>query len=655
MRIAPGWLWLLLGLAFLASGAAAQPPFVPVYELEVRPKLGTAQFRARGWDAIQYQLWLDIRPESREIWGRLALSVSCRQAGADSLELDLLELTVDSVFVDGDAASFRRPPRRLDVHFPRPRMIGDTVSLVIYYHGRPVNDGFGGFFFTPRSVFTIGEGIYSYPPSMTRSWLPCLDHPADKALFELQARVPSSWIVASNGSPVAPTEQDSASHVWRSRHPMATYLFALAAGEYDTLRQDVIFCSGDTLPVVNYVYPEKKEGARRDYRNVPQALLLFSQWFGRYPFEKYGTVMAPCRGAMEHQTLTTLSDALVEGTQRYELVFIHELAHQWWGDLVTLSDWPDIWLNEGFASYCEALFVEHFYGKAALRSLLSTFASRYFAEEKRLGAFPVYNPPADRMWGATVYQKGAWVLHMLRFLLGDSTFFDALRTYRDTFAFGNATTRDFQAVVEQVSSQCLEWFFDQWLYRAGHPVLEASWIQRSPDVVELRLDQVQKGTLYTLPVEVEIAGDRWAQRDTVWLSSRTDTFAIRIRCQTDAAKVESLRVDPDAWLLREVRYVPVLLPGEFILELPFPNPMRTQTALRFRWGRSAPSRAALEIVDLRGRRVRTLFDALYYGPGEALVWDRRDDGGQPVPCGVYLAVLRAGDRRQVRKLVVLPE
>lgn len=645
--------FLSVSLYLLASLGFAQVRPVPVWELERRKVTVSPACSSTPWDALRYSVFLDIRPAEQKIRGRVEITLARLGPAQNALSLDFLSLEVDSVLVEETPAPFSRSTAHLRIEIPAALGEKDTLRVHIAYHGSPGNDGFGGFFFTPRAIYTVGEGIYTYPPSMTRTWLPCLDHPSDKALFEIQIRVPATLRAASNGLLVGVTDGDTATYHWKSRYPMSTYLFAIAVSDYDTLRQDVALAPGDTVPVINFVYPDRKDMAREDYRHIPDAIRIFSRLFGRYPFEKYGTALAPCRGAMEHQTLTTISDALVDGNRRYELLFVHELAHQWWGDLVTLKDWPDLWLNEGFASYGEALFAEQFYGRDVRREVLQSFKRRYLAEEARLGAFPVYAPPPQYMWGATVYHKGAWVLHMLRFVLGDTVFFSSLRAYRERYAFGNASTRDFQAVVEEVSGRELQWFFDQWLYQAGHPVVSVDWKQDG-EAVHLYTEQRQSaGTIYRLPLEVEIRGDGWSQRDTVWIDGAEDTLIIPLRSGQRVA-VDSLVLDPDAWLLCEFRYSSVPPPSDLALLPAYPNPTREGALLRFIWGKTPPGPVSLRIYDARGRLVRTLIDEPYYGGGETIVWDGRSDAGTRVAAGIYLAVLRASAQFRTQKIVILP-
>lgn len=632
--------------------AHAQRPPVPVFEIERHPAIPqTSLSQSRTWNALSYKVWLQVLPSEEQIRGRVDILARNRSGQPQSsLRFDLLTLSVDSVLADSLPADFQRPPRFVEVSLPTPVDPGETTGVTIYYHGTPVNDGFGGFFFTPQVTYTIGEGIHSNPPSMTRTWVPSFDRPDDKALFELTASVPAPWTVASNGLLTEQSGSDTLTFRWRSRFPMATYLFAFASADYDTFRQDVVLAPGDTVPVVNYVYPDRMTAARFDYSVVPDALRFFSQRFGRYPFEKYGTALTPCQGAMEHQTLTTISDALVDGTGRWQLVFVHELAHQWWGDLVTLRSWEDIWLNEGFATYCEALFEEHTFGRKSMQRLLDRYASDYFAVLGKRGAFPIHAP--DYMWGPTVYYKGAWVLHMLRFVVGDSVFWQSLRTYRQRYAFGNATIRAFESVVEETYGSDLRWFFDEWLYMPGHPVLALEWHESDPGVVCLTIRQEQAvGPLFRMPLEVGLTGLHGETHlDTVWIQSQTDTF----RLQTHLDQVRRVILDPNGWLLKQLRFGRSPKPNDFVLNPPYPNPARQEVHLTFRLGKSPPTLVQLRVVDVQGRTVKTLLDRLYYGPGATLTWHTEDARGIGVAPGVYFAVLECGGRRAVRKFTLLP-
>ncbi|NOZ56222.1 MAG: hypothetical protein GXO73_05435, partial [Calditrichaeota bacterium] len=309
-----------------------------------------------------------------------------------------------------------------------------------------------------------------------------------------------------------------------------------------------------------------------------------------------------------------------------------------------------IWLNEGFATYCEALFEEHAFGRESMQMLLDRYASDYFAAVGRRGFFPIHAP--RYMWGPTVYYKGAWVLHMLRFVVGDSVFWRSLRTYRQRYAFGNASIRDFEAVVEEQYRGDLRWFFDEWLYMPGHPVLGLDWHESQPGIVDLTIRQEQTvAPLFKMPLEVGLSGENGETRlDTVWIQARTDTFRLR----TGLGRIQRVVLDPNGWLLKELRFARSFRARNFALAPPYPNPARDAVHLAFWLGKSPPGHVRLRVVDIRGRTVKILLDKPYYGPGATLTWHAENTRGKRVAPGVYFAVLECGERRAVQKFTLLP-
>jgi aminopeptidase N len=220
-----------------------------------------------------------------------------------------------------------------------------------------------------------------------------------------------------------------------------------------------------------YVFREDSALAAYDFANVPHMMDAFNYYFGPYPFEKYGMVAVTpfAYGGMDHQTMTTINRSWINGTRANEFGIAHELAHQWWGDMVTMSDFRHIWLNEGFATYAEALFTEYFYGQNTYAPRIQWYQDYYFIYDEYYGRFPLFDPVA--IFNAAEYFKGALVLHMLRGMMGDEAFFNGLRQYGQLYRYGNASTEDFRAVMEDVSGLSLFTFFHQWIYEPGYPEL----------------------------------------------------------------------------------------------------------------------------------------------------------------------------------------
>jgi len=315
--------------------------------------------------------------------------------------------------------------------------------------------------------------------------------------------VPYDKYLASNGVLVEHTKNpvdSTAVFHWVEEHQTATYLVCLAMDDYTIVEYSV----NDTLPV--YIYTTRDDSVKSaiHFENVPAMVDIYTELFGPYPFDKVGYALTP-NGAMEHQTCISYPYSIVSPTHTYDWLIAHELSHQWWGDWVTVGDWRDIWLNEGFATYSEQLFFEKFYDKDAYDNKVRADMRAYFQAEAVEGTLPIYDHPV--MWGVHSYQKGGIVLHMLRNVIGDSAFFKSLREYGRRFAFSSVTTPDYQNVVEEFSGRDMDWFFDQWIYGPGFPVYDYAWdctpTGQGDYVLNATIIQTQgDSVLFDMPLEI---------------------------------------------------------------------------------------------------------------------------------------------------------
>lgn len=440
---------------------------------------------------------------------------------------------------------------------------------------------------------------------------------------------------------------------WRASRPLSTYHFSLAVSEYQELA-DLFVADGDTLPIRHFVYPDLVDECAIDFAKLPQMLQFSVDTFGPFPFpdEKYGMVLFEWDGAMEHPTAVSWGRPLVSGTNRYETIVMHELAHEWFGNQVTCSDWTQVWLNEGFATYAEALWKEHAYG-APYRKTFMIQRSVFWVWEGPLVRVAGLDDPYY-YFADMVYFKGAWVLHMLRRWLGDETFFACLRAWLTDpqVSYGSAVSDDFVRVCEQTSGQELDWFFDQWLYRTTYPELAirfANLAPDGPDNVRLTLTQAQNDdplagdAPFRVPVELELTGVGWRDTVTVLLEERTQDFLV-----TTPGPVADIVLDPERWLLgRALSVTAVDVPdGEPArpgadgtpplarLLWAAPNPFNPRVTIR--WETAAASDDAVTIRDARGRLLlRRAWPSRAAGERE-LVWDGRDRQGRPCASGVYL-------------------
>ncbi len=410
-------------------------------------------------DILHYNLLLDLNTEEK------ILSGTAKITAAKNLELDLdseLELnlydnlTISSIKFNGTNAEFSRNKNRI---FIKPAEdLADTFEIEIVYSGTPKRSGFDGFVFGEVNgqslVYNISEPIYA------PTWFPCDDDPSDKALLDIEITNDSQFVSVSNGNLIDVKKNGTKkTYHYKTEYPISTYLVAVYSAPYKSFYDVYKGLDGkDSMNIEYYAMPEHYDQAKIDFAEHLDMMKTLSSIFGEYPFikEKYGVAEFLWNyGAMENQTITGVGYAFVSGYDFFKDTYVHELAHHWWGNSVGPKTWNDIWLNEGFATYSEALYAEAKNGKDALTSKMQSKFSDNFRGT-------LYAP--KDLFGETVYEKGAWVLHMLRYEIGDSAFFKSLHSYYDLYKYSNASVEDFKSVCEDISKINLDKFFDQWVY-----------------------------------------------------------------------------------------------------------------------------------------------------------------------------------------------
>jgi aminopeptidase N len=419
----------------------------------------------------------------------------------------------------------------------------DTGKIVIDYSGTPENDGFDSFAFEKMKGTTI---IYSLSePNYAPTWWPCKDRIDDKFLVSIEAEYPDSLTLAAQGKIIDRRVENSiVTEKRKSQYPISTYLVSINLGKYSHWSD--VYTTQDSLnsmAVSYYAFPSYKDEAEYDWRRTPEMINLFSSLFGEYPFvdEGYGMSMFGwSNGAMEHQTISSMGYNTVTGTRVFEKIVAHELAHQWFGDAVTPKTWKDIWLNEGFATYGEALWTEELQGKDGLKKFMNKIDNDYFHGT-------LYAPEVN-LFGPVSYDKGAWVLHMLRGVTGDTVFFKILKEYYNEFKYKNASTYDFKNVCERVYEKSLDWFFKEWVFEGtGKPEYEYKIIG-SNDKLRIILKQTQDDYLYIMPVTFGIETKTGIKNYTFLNDKKEQEFEITLE-----DKLIDAVFDPHNFILKNVK------------------------------------------------------------------------------------------------------
>lgn len=519
-------------------------------------------------DVKHYRLQIRLSPDVPAVAGTVTISAETR-AQVAAISIDAMDnLTIDALRFDGSSRAFKRKKDRIDISFSEPLQALRSFEVAIDYHGVPVTSNLlgGGMLVArhPAGGFPVMASLSE--PYAAPTWWPCIDDPTDKATAEIEATAPRGYQVASNGLLFGTQNNadETTTFFWRESFPIATYLISVAATNYSRFEDTYTAMDGVTqMPLVYYVYPEHLGLAQQKFAVTRRALEIFAPLYGEYPFlsEKYGMAEFPWSGAMEHQTMTSMGSNVVgSSTNNGELIIAHELAHQWWGDLVTMKTWDDIWLNEGFATYSEVLFFER-YSNIDPGELMS----RSYDDGKVAGilggtvtAENLENPFDDR---GAIYTKGAWVLHMLRHILGDQAFFDSLKDYRQRFAFGNASTRDLQQVFEEHYGSPLDWFFQQWIYASGRPSYKVSTEVTQPGtspgyVVTVSIKQKQSQAIpgraqsvYIMPLDVTT---HFEDGTTFIQSVRNDSRKQKFSFAVSKRPVDVV-IDEDNWVLKKLK------------------------------------------------------------------------------------------------------
>jgi aminopeptidase N len=495
------------------------------------------------YDVIYYDIDVDMDPSTQIVSGTVTMTAEVVAASLDEVDLDLLSnMTVTGARDTSGAIAYTHASDIVTLTLSHTYYIGETFTIEIDYTGTP-NESYGSFGFDSRlgdpMIWSLSE------PYGARSWWPCKDIPADKAdSVDIRITVPDTLIVASNGTLRSETDNGSTkTYHWHEEYPITTYLVSVAIHPYTVFSHWYHYSPTDSMEVRYYVFPDHYDAVQTNYGKTVNMIEIYADLFGEYPFinEKYGHAEFMWGGGMEHQTITSLG-------AYSEYLIVHELAHQWWGDMVTCNSFHHIWLNEGFATYSEALYSEVEYGTAQYHQDMSN--------EKYLGGGTIYVPDPNDFsrifhYGLS-YQKASWVVHMLRHVIGDSAFFDLLQTYYvDTrYQYGTITTEEFRDLCEDETGMDLDFFFHQWIYEEYYPMYAYTWSSQENGGlydIDLTIDQMQSNYVFTMPIDITVETSAGDTTLVVWDSLATQSFELTV-----AGEPTAVLLDKDEWILRTV-------------------------------------------------------------------------------------------------------
>lgn len=498
------------------------------------------------FDVLHYDIRVTLLPEEKMVRSTVRI-LGVFADSSDSLVFNLYDnMQIDSITINGNKAGYQRTPTQV-VMAAHQYSVGDTLTVKAYYYGKPKRLGFSSFVFGQINniplIHTLNE------PQFASTWLFCEDSPQDKATMEIAVTADSSLTVVSNGKLMGINSMGAMKETrWATGYPIATYLICIYASWYSMFEDSFTSMDGTKMPLQYFVIPKHLENAKKDLKEHPKMLAVFESLFGQYPFvkEKYGIAEFLWQGgAMEHQTITGVGTGLMSGHNYFEDIYVHELAHHWWGNAVTLKSWKDIWLNEGFASYSEVLYYEKTKGPDAVHRKLAEFSQFY-----ETGT--LYAPTTD-LFSPMVYHKGAYVLHMLRNEIGDSAFFQLLKAYFKNHCYGYADTEDFKLLAEKISGKDLTRFFNQWVYK-GTDVPQVNFTWKNAEVenghtITLNFEQVQESKLpYEFSLDLTIETAEGNLERIVRLKELHDTFTFAVN-----SKVISVIPDPARKVLFEYK------------------------------------------------------------------------------------------------------
>lgn len=533
-------------------------------------------------DVKYYKLDITVTHSPNYLKGIVRIDAVPAASPLNSFFLDLSSnLSVDSVVTPSASLSFTHEDDKLNIQLPVTYNSGERFSVTVFYQGVPVSNGFGSIEFGDHdgspAIWTLSE------PYGAPDWWPCKDNPDDKAdSSQVNLTCADNLIAVSNGVLQDEVENGDGTHTyyWFNKYPIANYLISMAITNYTVYKNYFHYTANDSMPVTHYIYPEHFENVKYLLDKTVKMLQIFSEKYGLYPFidQKYGHAEFGWGGGMEHQTITSLGSFS-------EDIIAHELAHQWYGDMITCKNWHEIWLNEGFATYSEAVYFEAL-DESSYSSYIESLMS--YAKSSKTSVYADDISSATTIFNYTsTYAKAAIVLHMLRGVTGDSTFFHIMKAYASSpsLRYNNASTADFRDAAESVYGKDLGYFFNEWIYGKDYPRYRYIWnfSKKGTNLYEINLKLSQAPhsdpSFFTMPIDIKVHTTSMDTTFRIFNDQSLQEFNFNIE-----GRPEYLSFDPGNKIMKEVQVTDssdITKPENYVLEQNYPNPFNPSTTIRY--------------------------------------------------------------------------
>jgi aminopeptidase N len=501
-------------------------------------------------DVIHYIFQLEVNDSTDVMVGKASITIFFKKSISD-FELDLANqdasrkgMKVLEVLLDGKKIAYSHSKDRLKILLPNPPKEDTQLTFQVSYKGVP-QDGLT----ISKNKFGDRTFFGDNWPDHGHQWLPTVDHPSDKSAVDFIVIAPNHYSVVANGIKIEESPLDYKRKLthWREEVPIPVKVMVVGIARFAVQYVGKV----NDISVESWVFPQNRLEGFYDYAVAVKVLEYFQNHIGPYSYKKLANVQSKTRfGGLENANTIFYFENSVTGTAERESLIAHEEAHQWFGNSATENDWHHVWLSEGFATYFTNLYLENTYGRDRLVEEEQTDRQQVI-EYYRKNPSPVVDTTIveiGKVLSTNAYQKGGWVLHMLRHEVGDLNFWKGIQEYYAKYKNGNALTSDFKKVMEDVSGKDLTVFFKQWLFQAGHPKISGSWHYDSKTKsLELEVSQTQKGILFQFPLDIELINKNGQKEiQTIQVSAKTEKY------QLSTSQIpEKLALDPNTWLLFE--------------------------------------------------------------------------------------------------------